>query len=210
MSCIAVQNNIFHHHNRIVDDETHRGCETPEGHQVEALPERPQHDERDRDGGGDYESGNEGTAPVPQKQNENNCRQNEADNNGVAHTGNRVFDQFGLVIKRLQLHARGQGFTDEIQFGVHGGCDGHGIAVGLAKEIQQHGGFAVRGHDGIDRLNRGSHLRYISHAHGNACRCGLDHDIGNFFGSARLPADQRQHQLVIVLQQAGRIDHVVF
>jgi hypothetical protein len=39
-------------------------------------------------------------------------------------------------------------------------------------------------------------------------RGGLDDDVADVAGRPRLPADQAQHQLVIGLDQPGRIDHV--
>ena len=91
---------------------------------------------------------------------------------------------------------------------VHFLRDLHRVAVRLAIDVQQHRRLAVRGDDGVDGLHARRHRGDFADAHGNACWRVLDHDVRDFFRRAHLAADQPEIELVIALQQAGRIDQV--
>jgi len=96
-----VQDDVLDDHDGIIDDQTDGGCETAEGHQVEALAGEFEEDEGDQYGDGNDEAGHERRAPVAQKDDDDDGRQDDADEDGVAHAGDAVADQLRLIVERF-------------------------------------------------------------------------------------------------------------
>ena len=74
--------------------------------------------------------------------------------------------------------------------------------------IQQHGRLSVRRDDGVHRHHGRVHGGDVADSHRQSGGSGAHDDVGDLRGVARLPADQRQRELVIVFDQPGRVDHV--
>ena len=102
----------------------------------------------------------------------------------------------------------GSVFADLLDFGVNPVGHRHRIAVRLAEDVEQHGGLGVGGHHRVYRHHRWRDGGDVANVNGRAGGRGLDDDVRDFVGSARLPAHQAQHQLVAHFDQARRIDHV--
>jgi hypothetical protein len=87
-----VHDDVFDDHDGVVDHETHSGGESAESHQVEALAHETHGDQRDRDGGGDYERRYQRAAPVPQEENQNDGGENQSDQNRIADATDGIAD----------------------------------------------------------------------------------------------------------------------
>ena len=208
LSRIAVQHDVLHHHNRVVDDQSHRGGKTSQGHQVEALVHQTQGYERDADGGGNDQCSDQRAAPVAQEDNQNDRGEQQADENGVAHTGDGIANQRGLIVECLHLDARRKCPPNLVELAASRIRHGDGVAVRLAEDIQEHSGFAVGRNHGVHGHDRRAHGSDIADSDGNTAGRGPDDNVPDLRRIARLPGYQCQRQLMVVLDQAGRVDHV--
>ncbi len=59
----------------------------------------------DRNGDRNHQPGDERRGPVAQKEEENHAGQDQADEDGVAHAGDRVAHQLRLIVEDLELDA---------------------------------------------------------------------------------------------------------
>ena len=84
----------------------------------------------------------------------------------------------------------------------------HGVAVGLTADVQQYRGLTVRGDHRVHRLNAWAHGGDVADMHRYARRGGLDDDLRELFWIDDLPVHQAEIELMILLQQAGRIDEI--
>ena len=66
-----MQNNVFDHHDGVIDDQAYGCRQAAERHQVERLPHDLQGDECDRDGHGNHQARDERGSPVAQKHDQN-------------------------------------------------------------------------------------------------------------------------------------------
>ena len=113
-----------------------------------------------------------------------------------------------MIVERQQLHASRQSLANALHFGVHGIRHHHRVAVRLAIDIQQDSGLLVSRNNCVDGFDRWRNAGDVADVDGSAGRRGLDDDGGDLGRSARLPAHQAQNQLVIILDQSGRIDEI--
>ena len=67
LTSIAMQHDIFDHYDRIIDNEADGRREATERHQVEALTDEPQRQDRHGDRHRNDQAGDERGAPVAQK-----------------------------------------------------------------------------------------------------------------------------------------------
>ena len=208
LSGVAMEHDVFHHHDGVVDHQAHRRRQTAQGHQVKALPQGAQRDKGDGHGGRNHQARHQRRPPVPQEQHQNNGRQKEPDQDRIAHAPDGILHQFGLIVEGRNGDPARQRLANQVDLGVHPVRHRHRVAVRLPVYVQQHRGFAVRGNGRIDWLHRRPHAGDVADAHGNPGGRGLHDDGRNFFGRAGLSAHQPQNQLVIALDQAWRIDHV--
>ncbi len=102
---IAMHHDVLHHHDGVVDHQPDGGGETAQRHQVEALAQQAQRDERDRDGGGNHQAGDERSAPIAQEQHHDQRGQHEAQQDGVAHALDGFVDDLRLIVEGFELHA---------------------------------------------------------------------------------------------------------
>ena len=103
LSGVAMQRDVFHHHDGVVDHQTDRGRQSAERHQVEALVEQLERDERDEYGRGNHQHGDDRGAPVAQKQHHDERGENDADQDGIAHAVDGIDHQTRLVVERLEV-----------------------------------------------------------------------------------------------------------
>ena len=99
------------------------------------------------------------------------------------------------------------GLSESI-FGGDGIGDGDGVAGGLARDVEQHRGLAVRRDRGVDRHGRRLDGGDVGDADGRAAGGGLDDQLAELVGVVRLRADEAEDELMIGFVQAGRIDDV--
>src|ERR1019366_5738704 len=145
LAAIAVHDDVFHHHDGVVDHQPHGGGQSAQRHQVEALIHDAEHDEGNGDGGRDHQSCHQRRAPIAQEQHHNQGSQHQADQDGVAYARDGIRDDFRLIVVRAQVDALGQFLVDRRDFGVHGVGHDDGIAVRLPVDVEQYGGLGVGG-----------------------------------------------------------------
>ena len=205
---VAVHDDVLNHDDGIVDDQADSGRQATQGHQVETLAQQPQPDKSDRDGSGNDQPGDQRRAPVAQKEHHDGGGEQQSDQDRVAHAADGCVDDLRLIVERLQRHAGRQRSPQGLDLGVHFLRDYDRVAVRLAVDVQEHGWFAVRGHDGVNRLGGKDHRGDIADAHRQVGRGGLDHDVADLLRRARLPAHQAEDELMVGFDQARRVDQV--
>src|SRR5579862_7017232 len=87
-------------------------------------------------------------------------------------------------------------------------CNLQGVAVGLAIDVEQHPKLSVCGNDCVcwgDRRRDGGD---ISNANRNPTGRDLDYDVAYFLCGMYLATDQSQHEMMVALDKAGRVDQV--
>src|SRR5690242_13169615 len=132
---VSMHDDVFYHYDRVVDDQADRRRQTAERHQIEGLAHDAQDDERDRYGGRNHQSRHQRSAPIAQEQNQDDGRQNQADQDRVANTSDRIVDDVGLIVEGAQLDAFRQSFLKPRDFGVNFIGYLHRVAVGLPVDI---------------------------------------------------------------------------
>ena len=203
-----MEHNIFQDHDGIVDHQTHRGSKAAQGHKVKALAGDLQHDESDQQGRGNHQAGHERSAPIAQEEHKDDGREQQSEQNCIAHAGDGFADDCGLIVKRLDVHARRQRGTNLLDLRVDFVGHLQGVAVGLAIYVEQDGGFAIGSHNGVDGCDRGRDFGNVTQPDGNLRRRRLHHNLPNLFGCAHLAADQAKHQFVFVFDESRRVDEV--
>ena len=84
------------------------------------------------------------------------------------------------------------------------------IAVRLPIDTDQHRGLSIGGDHGVHRSHRTRDSANVTHANGYSGAGSLHHNLAEFVGRMNLSADQAEHQLMIVFEEAGRIDEICF
>ncbi len=205
-----MQHDVFEDHDRIVNHQAHRRGKSPERHQVETLPGHPQNDEGQRKRDWNDECRDERGPPVLQKEHQDGRGKNDAEQHRVSHAGDGFLHDRRLIVKNFQMHARRQRRLQLGDFFVNQLRDVQRVAVGLAVHAQQNRRLSVCRDRRIDGSFGRADFSDVTDADGNPSGGIFDDDLRNLFGRSHLAADQAKHQLVFVLQQAGRIDQVGF
>ncbi len=154
LSGVAMQGDVLHHHDGIINHQPDRGCQSTQRHQVESLVEHLEGDEGHQHRDRNHQARHQRTSPVVQKQHHDERGENQANQDRVAHAGDGSGDDLRLIVERLNMDSRRQRRANVLDLGVHliGYLDR--VGVGLAVDAQQNRGLAVRGDHGINRLHR--------------------------------------------------------
>ena len=88
-----MDNDVLNDDDGVIDDETDGSGEAAERHQVEALADGPKEQDGDGDRYGNDETGDQRGAPVAQEEKQDEAGQHQADEDGVAHTGDTLVHQ---------------------------------------------------------------------------------------------------------------------
>ncbi len=102
----------------------------------------------------------------------------------------------------------GKSLADLFDFVMNFAGDLNGIAVRLAIDVQQNRWFAIGGDHGVHRFHARAYSGNIADAYRNSRRSVLDDGMGDFVRRADLPIHQSEIELMILLQQAGRVDQI--
>ena len=86
--------------------------------------------------------------------------------------------------------------------------DGDGVGVGLARNVEEDGGLAVGGDDGVDGLRGGDDLATSARWMGTPAGVVLTEICAELRRGSWPVADQPEDQLVIGFVEAGRLDEV--
>src|SRR5580700_9495061 len=205
---VAVKHDILEDHDGVVDHQTYGGGQAAEGHQVKTLPGHLQHDESDEKSCGNDQAGDERRAPISQEQDQDGGRQQQAEKHGVAYAGNRIAHNGGLIVERLEMYAGRQRGLQLRDLRVNFVSDGERVAFWLSIDADEDGGFSVGGDDGVHGRDGRGHFGDVSDANRNSSGGGFDDDLANLFGRMYLAADQAQNELMVIFEQAGRIDEI--
>ena len=148
----TVEGDVFDDDDGVIDDEADSGSESAEGHEVKALADGPEHNKCNSNGYRNDEAGDEGGSPVAQEEDDDDRGEDESDEDGIADAGDAVANEMGLVVEGGDGDAGGQ---IGAELGDGGGDfvgDGDGVRVGLLEDVEEDGGLAVGGNDGVDGL----------------------------------------------------------
>ena len=99
------------HDDGVVNDQSNGRRQAAQCHEIKALVQYAKDDEGNGDGGWDNQARHYGGAPVAQEQNKNGGGENKADEDGVAHAGDGIIDQIGLIVEGRKTGSRRQGFA---------------------------------------------------------------------------------------------------
>ena len=205
---LAVPVDVLDHHDRVVGDEPERGGDACERHQIERLPEEaePESDDGHAERDGDDRDGREPQAAQEEEQDQP-CEDN-ADEDGVAHAGDRVRNVPGLIVEGGPLHAFRQKLRTRTEEVVDRLGDGDGIGIRLADDVHQHGGLVLRGGADVRNLVGDVHLAEVAERSGDTVRDRY-RELAQGVDAVRATVHERQVELVIGLGEAGREDLVV-
>ena len=204
----TMEGDVFDDDDGVIDDEADGGSESAEGHEVEALADGPEDDKCNSNGYRNDEAGDEGGSPVAQEEDDDDGGEDESDEDGIADAGDAVANEMGLVVEGGDGDAGGQ---IGAELGDGGGDfvgDGDGVRVGLLEDVEEDGGLAVGGNDGVDGLRGRDDLSDVGEVDGHAGGRGFDGNGGELLEVGGLVADQREDELVIGFVEAGRLDEV--
>ena len=136
---------LFHHHDRIVDDQRYRGRQSTQCHDVERVSQGMHHHEgkteRDRDRDQQHQAG----TPGSQEDDRNHDGQDQPDQKTVANTLDRVLHEVGLHIVWHHGHSCGQ--ESVVQFGdafLHTIREVNEVAQWLFHDRDEHRRFPIR------------------------------------------------------------------
>ncbi len=208
LSGVAMQGDILDHDDGIVDHQADGGSQSAERHQVEALVQQLQDDERDKHRG---RNDQHATSDVPQSR-RNSTMMSDASTMPMRMASRTLLIDSvtisRLIVERRQLDARRQRLLDARDLVMNSVRNVHGVAVRLSADVQQNRRLAVRGHDGVDRLHPGADGGHIDDADRHSRRGGFHDDLPDLIRVDDLPIHQAKIELVILLEQSWRIDEV--
>ena len=115
-AAIAVQDDVLDDHDGVVDHQAAGGRETAERHHVEALPQQLHGDKGDEERDRNDHAGHQRGAPVAQEHPDDDAREDQSDDDGVANAGDRIADDVGLVIEDVEVDSAGQGAAEAFEF----------------------------------------------------------------------------------------------
>jgi hypothetical protein len=108
--------NAFDDDDGIVDDEANRDSESAHRHEIDLFVEEPHHQKRGEHGDGQRDRCDECEAPVAQEDEQHQHGEQAADQNGIAHVGDRCGHKFGEVVGIAEMQARRQRPRESRQF----------------------------------------------------------------------------------------------
>ena len=186
-----MQNDVLDNNNLVVNNETDGRRKPSQCHEIETLSEQLHRDKRDEHRYGYHESRHDSRAPVPQEKPNDERRQKQSDNNGIADTGNGLLHDIGLVVERPDLDAGRKAWTYGIHLPVHFVGNFNGVAVRLTVDAEQHGRLAIRCDNGVDGGNSRSYSPDITYSYRNIID-SLDDNTTDFLGTVNLPGHETE------------------
>ena len=83
---------VFDDYDCVVDDEADCRGQAAQCHEIEALSNQPEKENRDSDGDRNHHAGDKRGPPIVQKEEEDDTGEDKAYENSVAHAGDAVAD----------------------------------------------------------------------------------------------------------------------
>jgi hypothetical protein len=199
--------NRLHHDDRVVDHEADGGGDAPERHHVEAEPRELHRHQRDQHRHRDDNDGGRRHSPVLEEQVQDQHREDEPEENGVADAPDRVADEERLVVVVGGLEVGRQVPLEVMEDAPYPARDVQGAAVGLAADVEEHGGDALRSDDVEDGLGSTLDAGEVPDAHGVGSHRG-HREVLDLLDAVDPPVHDREVERVVLLVHAGGGDQV--
>ena len=184
--------NVLGNDHRVVNHETNRDRHRTQGHQIERLSEQPhdEHRHRERQRNGGRTDGCD--TSMPQKQQQNDDRQQSANEHGIAHRTHGIGNERRLIVHGLQMHPWRERRRHRLGDLRHTVADLNGVPANLPRHIDQRGRLSVAGHHAHMIFCARHHRRHIAHAQ----RTAHNHRRDIF---RRMRFLRRDHQILLVV-----------
>ena len=128
---------MFHHHNRVINNQAHGRGHAAERHDVETHFQDIEQQDRSGEHGRHRQDRDQCDFPVAEKNEQNECGQNHADQDCVARAMFRRDDEIALVIPVGELHSVGNLFFYLAQFRLDAVGDFHCISRRLLVNLKK-------------------------------------------------------------------------
>ena len=175
---------VFHHHDRIVDDKPRRHRQRHQRQIVEQEPRHVHHAQRTKQRYDHCGRGNHGRVPALQKQADDQHHQNGRNEQRHFDLGQRCADRDGAIGRKRQLDVIGQQRLQPRDLRLDR-IDGlHDIGIGLTRDDDRHGLLAVEQAHRARVFGRIDHFADIHQPHRSAIAIGDDR-WGKILGSQR-------------------------
>ncbi len=136
---------VFDHHHRIVDHQADGDRHPAHRHQVDRLAEQPHDEERRDDSQRQCACGHGGEPPVAQEQEQDDDGEGGADEDGVAHVGDRALDELREVVGLLDAQAARQRRLELLKAVLETSPDGEDIGAHLLRDADRRDVSALAG-----------------------------------------------------------------
>ena len=134
---------------RVVHEHAGAEGQSGQGDDVQGVVPESHREQGDEEGDGYGGSDDDGRAEGPQKQDEHDDRERDADQRGVLQVGHRVLDQGGVVVHHRHLDP-GQVEFQVLERGPDGARDLDRVRAGLLEHLQADALPAVHAHQVVD------------------------------------------------------------
>ncbi len=203
-----MKGDVLYHDDGIVDHESYGCGQAAQRHQIEALAQQLQCDERHQHSDGNHQRRHGRGFPVAEKQHHDDRCQDQPDQNRIARALDGLQHDLRLIVERLHLDSRWQAPANAFDLGVHFVGDGHGVGVRLPADVEQHRRLAVRAHDRVNRLHTRRDPRHIRDANRHTVRRCLDGRFPTCAGSVTCPSTSARYNSMALRQQSWRINQI--
>ena len=198
---------VFHHHDGVVDDEADSRGHAAECHDIEAAMEEFKQENSGGERRRHAEHRDEGDAAVAQEQQQHGAGEQHADQHRVAHADGGGDDEFALVIPGRDADAVRELRAVIAELRLHVARDLHGVRIGLLVDLEDNGVVAVGGDACPLRDGAEFDGRHIGDAHEPA-RALEQNGFADLARGGETAVGQREVELVVVLQAADGADRV--
>ena len=137
--------NVLHHHHRIVDHQADGDGEAAHRHQVDRSAEQAQEHERRNHRHRQRDRGDQRQPEVAQEDDQHDDREKAADENRVAHVGDRGGDELGEVVDLGDRESGGQRVREVAERLLDAGLQVEDVRADLLGDADRHRVAAVAG-----------------------------------------------------------------
>ena len=191
---------VFHHHDRVVDDNADREHQAEEREIVEAEAQGCHECEGADDRDGHRDQGDERGSPVLQKQHHNQRDEDDRVAERLEHLGLRLLDKGRGVVDDLREQPPGKPLAERCEFRPHGRRRADRVGPGQLVDVHPHARLPVEPADLVVLLGAELDPGDIAEPHDHACQIGrlghglLDDHIAKL-GGRHQAADGRERNL---------------
>ena len=183
--------NVLDHDHRIVDDQADRDGQAAHRHQVDRPAEQPHEDEGRDDRHRQRHRGDHRQAPVAEEDEEHDDGEEAADQDGVAHAHDRLFDELRQVVDAAHLDAGRKRLREAGERRVQARLEVEDVGADLLGDVHHDRVASVAGDEQRAIGRAGRHGAEIRHAKRRAV-LDLHRRVGDFVRVLPEPGRQRQ------------------